>query len=96
MAEISDLERVISNLSGFNVERALGRTTTMEQIPDVERGPVDESKSEISTPTLAPSDHEEVDDPNVVGWDGPDDPENPMVCFIDLLRMAISVILTIL
>jgi hypothetical protein len=80
MAEINDLERVISNLSGFNVERALGRTTTMDQIPDVERGLEDDSKSGTSTPTLTDPDHEEVDDPNVVGWDGPDDPENPMVC----------------
>jgi len=107
MAEIVDLERVISSISGFDVEREIKRSQTLNRTATVNRyqgedvvagglGGADLEKglsgrdwrdsaalgsSSISTlhdatNQLVPA---EENDPNIVFWDGPDDPENPMV-----------------
>ena len=104
MAEIVDLERVISNLSGFDVEREIKRSQTLNRTArhqeevveasglggaDLEKGLSGRDwrdsaalgSSSISTlhdatNQLVPA---EENDPNIVFWDGPDDPENPMV-----------------
>ncbi|KAI5808427.1 major facilitator superfamily domain-containing protein [Pyronema omphalodes] len=71
MAEISDLERAISRLSGFNPDDELKRTTSLDS-----KG----SGTQSSAPTLAGGvePYDEDSDPNIVWWDGPNDPENPM------------------
>lgn len=45
---------------------------------DLEKG-VLELSSDMETPTIAPDEKDEkpAGDPNIVSWDGPDDPANP-------------------
>jgi hypothetical protein len=57
MAELGDLEKVISNLSGFHEPNALENRNEEKQVV---------------------SNGSQENDPNVVDWEGPDDPENPM------------------
>lgn len=56
-----------------------------DSIKDIEKGPADITATADSTAddgnqsTVAPSGHEtDKADPNIVDWDGPDDPENPL------------------
>jgi len=112
MAEIVDLERVISNMSGFDVDRELKRSQTLKHTATLNRnqtgptvleeewgangfGGADLEKGlgsrdrkyslascSSSTPTLHDAANQvepaEENDPNIVSWNGPDDPENPM------------------
>ncbi|KAL7275857.1 hypothetical protein RUND412_001169 [Rhizina undulata] len=84
MAEIADLERVISNLSGFNPEKELPSSTQHGHDVDVEKA-LPGSRGTSAGGTLSPplEDQKELgpgpeEDENIVWWDGPDDPQNPM------------------
>jgi len=85
MAEINDLERTISRLSGFNPEEEIKRLRTLDaELSNNSNWSRKESAASTpsSAPTLTNPDQEvtgDEDDPNIVWWDGPDDPENPMV-----------------
>ncbi|CCX16704.1 Similar to Uncharacterized transporter C1529.01; acc. no. Q9USN4 [Pyronema omphalodes CBS 100304] len=82
MAEINDLERAISRLSGFNAEDELKRSNSLDsEVEKAYPGPSTEKHgSQSSAPTLAggAEPYDEDSDPNIVWWDGPNDPENPM------------------
>ena len=46
---------------------------------DVEKqGDVNDSALDIATHDIATRDEKALQDPNIVDWDGPDDPENPL------------------
>lgn len=66
-----------SNLGSVNIP------TKHDPTMDVEKGePSNAMSTNSEDPTLTEREgvgrHEEEDDPNIVFWDGPDDPENPM------------------
>lgn len=75
MSEIHELEHVLSRMSGFNIDVELKKvqTETAAAGRDVERA----SDSLSTNDTLTGADAEN-DDPNVIFWNGPDDPENPL------------------
>lgn len=88
MADIVDLERVLSRMSGFDPETEMKKVRTLQNLEEGREGG---EGSGVKSPdgTLTPSDEhdEKMDawarrpgqkDPNAVYWDGPDDPENPM------------------
>ncbi|TGZ76252.1 MFS general substrate transporter [Ascodesmis nigricans] len=86
MADVVDLERVLSRMSGFDPEIEMKKVRTLHDVEEG-RGP---EPSGVTSPngTLTPSAEDEKQDawarrpgqkdPNAVYWDGPDDPENPM------------------
>jgi hypothetical protein len=88
MAEICDLERAISRLSGFNAEDELKRSNSLDsEVEKAYPGPSTEQHGlQSSAPTLAggAEPYDADSDPNIVWWDGPNDPENPMVRHIKL------------
>ncbi|RPA94396.1 benomyl/methotrexate resistance protein [Choiromyces venosus 120613-1] len=65
MAELEDLERVISNLSGFHR-------------PDEDKEIEAELRKELEEKREVEEEDAASINPDIVDWDGPDDPENPM------------------
>lgn len=73
MSELKDLERGVTNLSGAGIhpvqEAGDGAHTGEEKV--VKSGGASEK-------TMSTHQDETEIDPNIVDWDGPDDPQNPM------------------
>lgn len=91
MADIIGLERTISRASGFDAQVEMRKVRTLTQVN--ESRPGSNSSDGTVTPRPQGGDLEKSmedrrldawenrpgkKDPNVVYWDGPDDPENPM------------------
>ncbi|KAG9793386.1 Efflux pump vrtL [Exophiala dermatitidis] len=58
-------------------EKQMDPSTTTKQEPDLEAGFTSSSEPSATTTLEGADDKEATKDPNLVTWDGPDDPENP-------------------
>lgn len=78
----------LKEAASFNTSAASEKTNTDENaIQDVEKAiPDDQDIAEVAADTKA------EDDPNIVNWDGPDDPENPMNWSSNKKATAIGII----
>lgn len=77
-SEDEPLEEAESNDAAFDSQESYGEKEKDEEVPEVRDGILDERDVEDQAPPLErKATSKSVKDPNLVTWEGPDDPENP-------------------